>query len=93
MSKLHSTHRVNGDLVKVPRQFDQTHIDAGYHEQEWGEHSHSVHELLGEHGGVVVEHAEGDEAITHGPEFRLTWPTGHSVNVLCADVVREYLGL
>lgn len=93
MSKTHSTHRVNGSLVKVKRRFDPVHLDAGYHEQEWGEHSSPDHELLGDHDGITVEHVDGDDACTHGPEFRLTWPAGHSVNVLCADVAREYLGL
>lgn len=58
-------------------------------------------------GGLVVDHIEGepvygpraphgdivllDGSPTTGPEFRLTWPSGKSVSVLCADVVREYL--
>jgi hypothetical protein len=60
-------------------------------------------------GSVTVEHIEGvpkyeereqDGALvlvsgspTVGPEFKLTWPTGASVTVPCADAVREYLGL
>jgi hypothetical protein len=104
----HSLHRVNGEIVKVSRKWDKAHIDANYHEQEFGEHSHAEHELLGDHDGVIVEHVEGKPvygeredgatvlvsgAVTHGPEFKLTWPNGSSVTVVCADTVRAYLGL
>lgn len=101
-----SNHRVGGKIVKVPRRFDQAHLDAGYHDQEWGEHSTPGHKLHGIYDGFKVDHIEGDPVFgeredgldvlvsgspTGGPEFRITWDDGSSVTVLCADVLREYL--
>lgn len=104
-----SKHRVAGKIVEVPRKWDPVHTEAGYHEQEFGEHSRPEHELLGDHDGIMVEHVEGAPeygtreedgatvlvagAATHGPEFKVTWPDGSSVQVLCADTVRAYLGI
>ena len=88
-----SKHLVNGELVEIPRNFKQAHLDAGYHEQTWGEHSHSEHDLLGEHDGILVEHLDEDVSEgCGGPVFRLTLPGGASVTALDADTVRAYLG-
>lgn len=89
-----SRHRVNDEIVEVPRQFKQVHLDAGYHEHEFGEHSSPDHELLGDHDGVLVEHLDEDlPGGCGGPVFRVTFSGGASVTVLCADAVRSYLGI
>lgn len=60
-------------------------------------------------GKILVEHTQGppkteireDGAVNHlvsgswtyGPEFKLTFEDGSSVQVLCADTVKEYLKL
>jgi len=104
-------HRVKGKIVHVDRQWDDRHLAAGYHEREWGEHSHKDHPLHGTHdtpnGQIQVEHSEGiavyggraedgllvlkEGSITHGPEFKITFPDGASVQVLDDESVKAYL--
>lgn len=69
-----SNHRVKGELVRTPRRFHKMHLEAGYHEQEHGEHSTPDHTLHGSYdsprGKVTVSHIEGD------PEYGQRCPCG-----------------
>jgi hypothetical protein len=101
-----TTHVVGGKKVKVARKLQQAHVDAGYHDQEFGEPPAPDHDLVGEHatpaGTILVEYTEGEPefddegrlvggSYTHGPEFRVTLPDGARVQVLCADTAKQYL--
>jgi hypothetical protein len=45
-----SQHKLaDGTVADIPRTFDPMHVDAGYHGQEWGEHSTPDHELHGKY--------------------------------------------
>ena len=91
-----STHRHGTKLVEVERDWHQIHLDAGYHEQEWGEHSNPKHRHLGDHdlpaGRLTVTHV-AEHPVIGGPTFRIDLPDGSSVDVLCADTVQAYLEL
>lgn len=91
----HSKHKVGGKVIKIPRKWDDLHIGALYHEQEWGEHATPDHELIGTHntdlGTFEVEYVEDFPQGAGGPEFLIKLPSGDAVVVLCADVVRQYL--
>ena len=91
-----SKHRVKGELVEIDRTFNQAQLDAGYDRLEFGEPATPKHKLLGTHddGGIVVGYlAEDLPGGMGGPVFQLTFPSGASVTVLCADTVRAYLDL
>jgi hypothetical protein len=92
-----SRHRhSNNRIVRVDRRWDDAHLEAGYHLQEWGEHSKRGHDLHGDYQGTTgplrVDHLD-DHEIIGGPVFRITLPDGALVDVLCADTVRAYLDL
>jgi hypothetical protein len=94
-SKKHSIHRDGKLLVAHARNWRPMHIEAGYHEQEWGELPTRDHDLLGQHEHLHVAYVPPEEAHTGAPEFRITLDsrTGEAVNVVCADSVRAYLEL
>lgn len=100
------THVKNGRKVKVERMLHPMHVEARYHQQEFGEPPHPDHDLVGVHdtpvGQIRVEYTEGEPrfddenrlvsgSTTHGPEFKITLPDGASVQVLCADTAQVYL--
>ena|SRR5215471_1273820 len=91
----HSVHRDGKKTVKIERQWKQEHIDAGYHQQDWGELPTEDHDLVGRHGHLIVEFVPPEEAHTGAPEFRITLNEefGEAVTVVDADTVRAYLEL
>lgn len=103
--RVQTTHRHGKELRKVDRVFEPAHLDANYHTIEYGETPHAEHDLIGEHpsplGTIRVEYTEGEPVLenerlvsgswTHGPEFRITFPDGTSVQVLCADTAQGYI--
>jgi len=66
MAKLPHTsrHRIGKNLVEVPRRFDESHLESGYHTQELGEASTPDHEIHGVYatvrGDMTVSHVEGE---------------------------------
>lgn len=92
-----SRHRHGTRIVEVERRWADIHLDAGYHEQEWGEHSKRGHALVGDYRTDIGETLRVDHVDDHpeigGPVFRILLPRGDYVDVLCADTVRAYLDL
>lgn len=98
-------HRQGDELARVSRVFDEGHVAAGYHEQEFGEAPHADHDVVGEHatprGTIRVEFTDGEPVFrgalhvggswTGGPEFKVTMPDGSSVQVLDVETVQAYL--
>lgn len=91
----HTSQHVGADgkIVKIPRSFDQIHLDANYHEQIWGQHSTDDHELHGTYQGrdglIEVRHVARGR--TGGPEFELEWEDGMKVSVLDDVTALAYL--
>lgn len=70
------------------------HIDAGYHEQEWGPIPTPDHELIGTYEGTdgqIIHVSHVPKGVTGNPEFEIAWQAGHKVTVLDADTVLVYL--
>jgi len=96
-STKHSIHRDGKLLVAHERKWRPDHIDAGYHDQEWGELPTSDSSLIGRHGHLIVSYVPSTHAHTGAPEFRIEFDQpgreGEAVNVVCEDSVRAYLEL
>jgi hypothetical protein len=96
----HSHHKLpDGKVEKIARDWDASHLEAGYHEHEWGAHSTPDHELHGEYEWADsdgetrrcrVVHVE-DSPVVGGPQFRIDQPDGSSVHVLDDATVVAYL--
>jgi hypothetical protein len=89
-----TSRHLHGDNIKrINRSFKPEHLEAGYHQKEWGEHATPDHPLIGKHGNVTVEYVEDVPEGAGGPEFKITLPNEAVVTVLGSDVVEAYLEL
>lgn len=73
---------------------DPLHVDAGYHEQEWGPVPTPDHELIGTYegaGGVIIHVRHVVKGVTGNPEFEIEWQGGHRVTVVDDSTALRYL--